>query len=212
MMTIRETYLGAAESAVGLLADPAVAAEWQEPSALADFTVGGLAAHLAFQIFCVPSVLAEAPGDEEPIGLLDHYARAAWVDAGLDDEPNVALRRRGEELAADGAEQTTARAERTVADLRDVLADEPADRAVLLPWNGWSLFLDDFLVTRTMELTVHSDDLAVSVGVPTPPASPEAADVVAVLLTRLAVRKHGLTPVLRALSRAERAPETIAAF
>jgi hypothetical protein len=33
-MTIRESYLGAAESAVGLLADPAVAAAWKEPRAL----------------------------------------------------------------------------------------------------------------------------------------------------------------------------------
>ncbi|GAA2598399.1 hypothetical protein GCM10010411_34920 [Actinomadura fulvescens] len=210
-MTIRETYLGAAETAVGLLSDPAVAAAWREPSALADFTVGGLAAHLAFQIFCLPTVL-ETSGDEEPIGLLDHYARAAWVDAGLDDEPNVALRRRGEELAAEGAERTAAHAGELVARFRDVLADEPPDRLAYMPWNGWSLSLDDFLVTRTMELTVHCDDLAVSVGVPTPPASPEATDVVAVLLARLAVRRHGLTPVLRALSRAERAPDTIAAF
>ncbi|MFG2003755.1 maleylpyruvate isomerase N-terminal domain-containing protein [Spirillospora sp. NPDC048911] len=209
-MTTRETYLGAAESAVGLLADPAVAAAWKQPSALADFTVGGLAAHLAFQIFCVPTVMATPA--EEPIGLLDHYARASWVEAGLDDEPNVALRRRGEELAAEGPERTAGHAREIVAELRTVLPDEPADRTVHMPWNGWSLLLDDFLVTRTMELTVHSDDLAVSVGVPTLTASPEAADAVAVLLTRLAVRRHGLTPVMRALSRAERAPSTIAAF
>jgi hypothetical protein len=63
-----------------------------------------------------------------------------------------------------------------------------------------------------MELAVHSDDLAVSVGLPTPPLPPGAVDTVVDLLTRLAVRRHGPTSVLRALSRAERAPATIAAF
>jgi hypothetical protein len=59
---------------------------------------------------------------------------------------------------------------------------------------------------------VHSDDLAVSVGLPTPEFPPEATDTVAVLLTRLAAQRHGILPVLRALSRSERAPENIAAI
>jgi hypothetical protein len=37
-------------------------------------------------------------------------------------------------------------------------------------------------------------------------------DPVFALLTRLAVRRHGPTALLRALSRSERAPATIAAF
>jgi hypothetical protein len=40
----------------------------------------------------------------------------------------------------------------------------------------------------------------------------QATDTVLTLLTRLAARRHGPAAVLRALSRAERAPATIAAF
>jgi hypothetical protein len=38
MTSIRDLYLLAAESAVTLLADPAVTARWDEPSALAEFS------------------------------------------------------------------------------------------------------------------------------------------------------------------------------
>jgi hypothetical protein len=72
--------------------------------------------------------------------------------------------------------------------------------------------LEDMLVTRMMELAVHSDDLAVSLGVPTPAFPDSAMQVVIDLLTRLALRRHGQIPVLRALSRSERSPASIAAF
>ena len=79
-------------------------------------------------------------------------------------------------------------------------------------WGPRSLRLDDLLITRMMELAVHSDDLAVSVGTATPALRQSAVDTVIDLLSRLAVRRHGPTAVLRALSRAERSPATIAAF
>jgi hypothetical protein len=68
------------------------------------------------------------------------------------------------------------------------------------------------LLTRLMELAVHSDDLAASVGLPTPELPPSAMEFVLGLLTQLSVRRHGATAVLRTLSRAERAPATITAF
>jgi hypothetical protein len=100
----------------------------------------------------------------------------------------------------------------TVASLAAALPAEPADRVVFLPWAGWSLSLPDFLLTRMMEIAVHSDDLAVSVDVATPALSDDALRPVLGLLSDLAVRRHGAAAVLRALSRAERAPASIAAF
>jgi hypothetical protein len=179
---------------------------------LRDFSVGGLAAHLAAQIFFVPQLLAGSEPPEEPITVLDHYAQAQWIKSGVDDEPNVSIRRGGEAAAVQGAEALALRAEATVSELRLALFAEPGDRVVHLPWTQWSLRLDDFLITRMMELAVHSDDLAVSVGVGTPPLTPAAVDTVTGLLTRLAVRRHGPTAVIRTLSRAERAPITITAF
>jgi uncharacterized protein (TIGR03083 family) len=208
-MNVRESYFAAADSAVELVADQAVAAAWQKPSALQGFTVGGLAEHLAVQILWVRRVLDAPVPPGEPIGLLDHYEQVTWNTTGIDDGPNQVILQFGEDAALEGHAKLVERARATLADLRESM---PEEQPVFLPWVQWSLSLDDLLVTRLMELAVHSDDLAVSVGLPTPVLPEEVADIVAFLLARLAVRRHGLTPVLRALSRTERAPTSIAAF
>jgi hypothetical protein len=76
----------------------------------------------------------------------------------------------------------------------------------------WGLAVDDLLLTRVMELVVHADDLAVSLGIPTPAMPAEATDATIRLLARVAAWRHGPLAVVRALARRERAPETIAAF
>ena len=101
-MTIARAYLDAATSAAELLDDPAVAASWNVPSALREFTVSGLAGHLARQIFQVSRVLAQDPPDEQPITLLEHYMGSRWLAADFDDEVNLRIRRDGENEAADG--------------------------------------------------------------------------------------------------------------
>jgi hypothetical protein len=206
------SYLDSAAVAVALLADPAVAAAWDQPSALAEFTVRGLAGHLARQVSVVRELLAAEPPAGEGVSLLDHYTRAQWVGAGIDDEPSVMARRGGEAAAAGGAAELVRRTEALLAELRAILPGQPGDRLVVAPRESWLLTLPDFLVTRLVEFTVHADDLSVSVGIPTPTLPPQVTDTVLVLLTRLAVHRHGPTAVLRALSRAERAPATIAAF
>ena len=209
---IRQVYLDAASTAADLLADPAVDRDWSRPSALAKMSVGGLAAHLGAQVLNVSAALAQDGPDEPPIGLLDHYARVAWLGADLDSEANSGIRAGSESQAADGALALVTRVREEVDRLRPRLAAEPPGRVVRLPWTGWSLSLDDLLVTRLMEIAVHADDLAVSVGVE-PPRLPDAVlDPVLGLLTRLSARRHGPTAVLRALSRAERAPASISAF
>jgi hypothetical protein len=208
----REDFLATARSAVGLLGEPAVGDAWSGPSALAEFSVAGLAGHLAYQILAVREALS-GPAPEEPvISLLEHYGRVVWIGADLDDEINVRIRRGGEQVAAEGRAALLARMDAAVEALAAELVST-ADRPVRIPlWGPWSLSLDDLLVTRMMELAVHCDDLAVSVGLEAPALTPGAVDTVIGLLARLAVRRHGATSVLRALSRAERAPATIAAF
>jgi hypothetical protein len=143
-----------------------VAGHWAEPSALAQMSVGALAAHLARQLSNVQLVLAE------PFGPAASAAR----------------------------------------ELREQLATEPANRVVLIPWGPWSLTLDDMLITRIMEIAVHGDDLAYSVGLPGLQLPEAVADIATGLLVRLAVRRSGQAAVLRALARQERAPQSIAAF
>jgi hypothetical protein len=212
LTAIRDAYLLAASSAVALLREPVVALRWTEPSALADFTVGGLAAHLAAQVESVPARLAEPAPTTPPIDLAEHYSRAAWVGADLDDEANLAIRGRGEELAADGPAAVLARAEAAAAQLGALLTAAGPDRTVSPPAGPWALTLDDFLLTRTMEIAVHSDDLACSVGLDGPDLPGPVLVPVFALLTSLAVRRHGATALLRTLSRSERAPATVSAF
>jgi len=206
------SYLDSAAIAVALLADPAVAAAWDRPSALAEFTVRGLAGHLARQVIVVRELLATEPPPGEGVSLLDHYARSQWVGAGLDHETSAMARRSGEAAAAGGAAELVCGTEAALAELRAILPGQPDDRLVVAPGGSWPLTLPDFLVTRLVEFTVHVDDLSVSVGIPAPALPPQVTDTVLVLLTRLAAHRHGPTAVLRALSRAERAPATIAAF
>lgn len=208
----REDFVGTARMAADLLREPAVEAGWDDPSALPEFTVGALAGHLAYQALAVPEILAGPVPTEPVVPLLEHYARVEWIGADLDDAINVRIRDLGADTAAGGPRALAARMDAVVAELASGLAAAP-NRPVRIPlWGPWSLALDDLLVTRMMELAVHADDLAVSVGLAPPELPPGAADAVLDLLTRLAARRHGVPAVLRALSRAERAPGTIAAF
>jgi hypothetical protein len=205
-------YLVAVDSVSGLLGRPEVAARWGRPSALAKWSVGGLAAHLAAQAFLGVSLLEAEPAEKEPIDLAEHYRRAAWVNATVDDDVNVGIREGGEREAADGPEALLARLLEARARLEPLLAATAPDRPLLLPWQGWALARDDFLVTRMMEITVHSDDLAASVGISAPDLPDDVLTPVFGLLTRLAVRRHGQGAVVAALTRAERAPRAINAF
>jgi len=208
----RQSYLVAAASAVSLLGDPAVSAAWDKPSALTEFSVAGLAGHLALQLVRVRDALALDREAQEPIGLIEHFSRSPWVQAGLDHESNVYVRRGGEAAAADGPAALVEHSQALLDELSAALPAEPADRVIALPWAEWSLRLDDLLLTRLVELVVHSDDLAASVGIETPALPDSVIDPVVELLARLAVHRHGATAVIRTLSRAERAPATISAF
>lgn len=207
-------YLDAATIAAALLASPEVAERWEEPSALPEMNVSELAGHLARQFTNVPGLL-DLPEPPPGTGLLtvdEHYARVRWIGAALDDKVNVAIRDDGHAEAADGPAALASRARAAVVELAARLPAEPTDRPVYLAWTGWSLPLADFLATRMLEIVVHIDDLSVSVGIDPPALPAEATDATLVLLTRLAARRHGATAVLRALSRAERAPTSIAAI
>jgi uncharacterized protein (TIGR03083 family) len=212
MTGIRDDFLVTARSAANLLREPKVAAAWSRPSALPEFSVGGLVGHLAYQVLAVPQMLTAPAAREQTISLLDHYGRVGWIGAGLEEDINVRIRQGGDQAAAEGPAALAARVDSAVEELADGLASAE-NRPTHIPfWGPWSLTLDDLLISRIMELVVHSDDLAVSVGIPTPAFSQTVVDMVVGLLSRLAVRRHGPTAVLRALSRAERAPATIAAF
>ncbi|GIF63013.1 hypothetical protein Ais01nite_10480 [Asanoa ishikariensis] len=207
-----EAYLDAAAIAVDLLADPAVADRWPEPSALAELSVGGLAGHLGRQVHMMVEILSAPHADQPPRDLMAHYGESPWLGKDIDTPANVGIRAQSDAFAAAGHPDMVETLRTDLVALRGTLPAVPADTSVLLPWTGWALTLDDLLLTRMMELTVHSDDLAVSVGVPTPEFPPAVLRPVLGLLTDLAVARHGQVAIVRALSRRERAPETISAL
>ncbi|GIF96031.1 maleylpyruvate isomerase N-terminal domain-containing protein [Catellatospora citrea] len=209
---VRRHYLDAARAAAELLRDPAVAGAWDRPSALARYTVSGLAGHLAGQVFFAERALRLDRTGDPPLDILSYYDRVAWMNSGHDDPEHQRIRRGSQASAADGPAALSGRVDAAVAGLPGLLADEPVARTVRLPGWAWSLTYDDFLLSRLVELVVHVDDLAVSVHVPAPPPDPAAAELVIDLLTRVAARRHGPLALVRALTRAERAPAGIAAF
>lgn len=77
----------------------------------------------------------------------------------------------------------------------------PTDRVVDL--GGWGLAVDDFLLTRVVELVLHADDLAVSAGVSTPELPAAASGATIELLVRVAAWRHGPIAVVRGLARRE---------
>lgn len=86
----------------------------------------------------------------------EHFTRNAWVTSGVGSADNIDIRRRSEQAAA----ATTARdladaVDAALTDLRATVAAQPPDRIVDL--GDWGLKVDDFLLTRVMELVVHTD-------------------------------------------------------
>ncbi|NUR46694.1 MAG: hypothetical protein HOV71_01035 [Hamadaea sp.] len=210
-MSVRDDYLATAAVAAAFLAEPVVAGRWAEPSALAKLSTGGLAAHLSRQIVLVPGILGAEPSADPPIDLVEHYNRVKWRGADLDDEANLSIRQSAEDMLYGGASLIATQVAGAMSVLPDLVLGRP-DGGVRVPWTGWTLTVDGFLTTRLLELIVHTDDLAVSVGAATPEFPSSAVQTVVDLLSRLAVQRHGAVNVLRALSRAERAPATIAAI
>ncbi|WP_433319254.1 maleylpyruvate isomerase N-terminal domain-containing protein [Micromonospora sp. CA-269861] len=204
------TFPIAAAIALDLIRRPEVSEQWSSPSALPHLSVGGLACHLGRQAVRVAELLP-TPNDLPVLESADnHYERAAWVTEGSPDEASVA-EGPDEADAVRGPADLQARSAQALDEVVDLLSRRAAGAVVPIPWQGWALPRSEFLLTRQLEIVVHSDDLAVSIGVPTPEFPAEVFDPVRDLLVRLAVRRNGQSALISALSRSERA-RSISAF
>jgi hypothetical protein len=199
----------ALDVALDLVRRPEVAARWTEPSALGGMTVGALAVHLGNQAVRAAALLARTDELPQLASADEHYHRSSWVTAPADDPVND--RSADEDDAAAGPAALAARVDLAVAEVHRELGDGRAHDVVPVPWAGWALRRDDFLLTRLLEVVVHSDDLARSAGVPTPEFPEAVFGPVRDLLVRLAVHRHGQSAVVSALTRRERA-QPVTAF
>lgn len=186
---------------------------WERDSACTGMTVGGLTCHLLAQAGHVASGLrAPAPPGAPVIGLHEHYAKASWVAASRSGKTDPGQDEKDNTAAAAGHEAVVAQARATLAEVPGLLARPRHPDVIHIPWQGWSLPTADFVTTRLMEMVVHGDDLAASVGLPTPEHEPAVVAPVLALLTEVSLRRHGQVALVRALSRPQRSHGDVSAF
>ncbi len=208
----RTALLRATESLAPLVAAPEIAAAWERESVLAGMTVGGLTRHLVSQPECAVEFLGiQPPPPHAPVvSLVELYRRTDWWTGPIDAPENTLIRDDFNAMAAGGQPHSVAILQQASADLPAAVAD--VGPVTYVPWQDCSLSTDDFLVVRLMEIVVHADDLATSVGLPPPTFRDEVTHPVVGLLALLAAQRHGTTAAVRALARAERAAGPTSAF
>jgi hypothetical protein len=208
----RDALVRAADAVAELVAVPEVDGAWARESALPGLTVGGLTRHLVSQFeSAVEFLRIQPPPPEAPVvSLAELYRRTDWFEAPVEAAENTSIRDDFNAMAAGGQADSVGVLQRARGDLPAAIA--AAGPSTYVPWQECSVSTDDFLVVRLMEVVVHADDLAVSVGRPTPAFDDEVVHPALALLAMLSERRHGTVAAVRALSRAERAGAPIAAF
>ncbi|MFG2498176.1 sterol carrier family protein [Streptomyces sp. NPDC048441] len=116
------------------------------PTRLGGWTVRELAAHLTMGLGSVTRFLAVPEPAAREVALLDWPFATASAAAQIDEASRAFAGQDLDELYA-----------RTLAGFEDALPDSTEGR--LLATRFGAMTLDDFMVTRTVELIVHTDDL-----------------------------------------------------
>ncbi|MGW6642145.1 sterol carrier family protein [Streptomyces iakyrus] len=137
---VRQAVLGLTPEQLGL------------PTRLGDWTVRELAAHVTMAVETVSRNLEREEPAKADLALLDWPFATAARAAGIADDTR---------RLADAAPDLDALYASTAERLARALADAPGSR--LLPTRTGALSLADYLVTRTVELVVHTDDLNAAV-------------------------------------------------
>lgn len=188
-----------------------VSAAWERESALPGMTVGGLTRHLVSQPECAVEFLrTPGPPGAEQLTLVGHYDRVDWWQAPRAAPQNTSICDDFNQMSAAGYSESVEALARSAEQLGAAI--NSAGATTYVPWQDCTLPTDDFLVVRLMEVVVHADDLAVSLGVDPPVFVPEVMEPVLALLAALAARRRGQGSVLRALSRHERSAGSVSAF
>ncbi|MFJ3584329.1 sterol carrier family protein [Streptomyces sp. NPDC090127] len=148
------------------------------PTRLGEWTVRELAAHIAWMADSVPRLLAEPEPAKQELALLD-WPFVTASGAGRIDEHT-----RGIE-----ASDLPGLYARTLEVYEERIADASDER--LLPVSFGAMRLADFLVTRTVELVVHTDDLNAATGLDIPYDRQALAACTRLLADALAVKAPG---------------------
>ncbi|MET9650400.1 MULTISPECIES: sterol carrier family protein [unclassified Streptomyces] len=148
------------------------------PTRLGEWTVRELVAHLALVVGAVPRFLDEPEPAAQELGLLDWPSATASAAERID-----------EDVRAVDAGDLPGLYERTTARYEERIAGTSDER--LVPTRFGAMRLADFLVTRTVELVVHTDDLNAATGLGIPVDRQALAACTRVLADALAVKAPG---------------------
>jgi hypothetical protein len=198
-------WVASARTALLFVDEPLVRARWTEPSALPDMTVGTLVGHLLHGgILMAEEALAitEIP-DREP---LTAARLLSWTP--LDDTSPVhdGVRSFAESQAVAGLEELLERTRDSLKRTEARLAVASPNAILAFPWDPPSLTMElsEFLLSRVLELVVHVDDLAHSVGIEALPFEREAIALVCRLGVDIDIQRYGPEAVMRSLFRRDR--------
>jgi hypothetical protein len=208
----RTALVRASDVLVDLVAAPEVADAWDRESALPGFTVGGVVRHLVSQPECAVEFLRirPVPSHAPTVSLAALYERTDWFHAPVDATENTSIVEDFNAMSAGRQEHSVAILDQARADLPGAI--DGAGPTTYVPWQDCCLATDDFLAVRLMEVVVHADDLAASVGLPAPAFDDEALHPALALLATLSAGRHGQDATVRALARTERAGGPVSAF
>jgi uncharacterized protein (TIGR03083 family) len=176
---------GHVREAVGTL----TAEQLEGPSGLGDWTVRELSAHLAMAVGAVAHALEQPEPQAGPVlALLDWpFATAAHSEAISEDIRVIAAT----VVGAPAEELFDRIAERIEA----LLPGAPDDR--LLETRTGTMRLSDYLITRTVELVAHTDDLNRATGLAIPYDRQALATCTRLLADTLAVKAPGASTEVR---------------
>ncbi len=203
---VRALVVEAVEAAASLIGRDEVAQRWDRPSALGGMTVGALAAHLVRAAGATLAYLDRTDPATRPDG--ERLTPATYFHAAIDSPIHERIREVSADEAAVGHDALAAKCAGVAAAMRERFAAEPTDRLVGA-LGGRMLSLDDFCRTRLIEVLLHVDDLAASLGVERPATDPEGAAIATDILLRIARDRHGDWPMLLAMARQERSTQAV---
>jgi hypothetical protein len=210
-----DVYLSAVDWLRAVMSHAEVVDSWDQPSAVADYTVGGVAAHAVHGVLWLERVLK----DPEPVGLrrakVPEYMGLNRSEDDEDDPFGASLRSAAEAFAQTGAHIVAAALRVSRDELATLLSAVPASRAVpVIRVPGAYSPLSEYLPTRILEAIVHGDDVASSMTALQVPGPPSAAVAVCLdVCLELAQARLGDFETLRAFTRVERAvPDALRVF
>ncbi len=204
--------MGAADCVVATIRHPDIEGAWDRDSALPKYTIGGLTGHLARAVLAPADYLQRPePLGAAPVGPAEYFLQAAGDADPVESTEHQQVRARAGAEAEDGPQRLARRVERAAGDLRTKLNTLP-EATVIEVFGTMAMRLDDYLITRVVEIVVHLDDLEASVHVDLPALPPGALDLTLATLFEIATARHGPKEMLRALARRERSETYPRAF